>query len=328
MGPDHRPTPAHADRTHRPRQHRRVRLRHHAGYRIRRTRPCGSGTSPPVPTPPDHAPHAGHQGPTHAGRAYPRVNHPGRHRQRLGPPRRAVVTESHDDAGIASAVLNHHGDLLAIGRQDSVTTLWHLPGYTPAGRIGGHIGPVAAMTFSPDDQRLATAGIDQRIRLWTVPGRHLWADPSGTDAGTNDVEWSRDGRVLYAGNVDRTVTAWPTEPTRQPPRSALPSTGSSPHRRPAAPPTPRHTRADLRPSTTPRLRPEGGATGWLSAFNHRYVRSSRCAGRSCPRGDSDLKPLHRCHMASVFMWLRYPESSPRATTRKGGPPAAGSGLPR
>jgi WD40 repeat protein len=74
----------------------------------------------------------------------------------------------------------------------------------------GHTGRINALAWSPDGQRIASAGADKSLQVWDVTaGRKyfVYRHPSAT---INCVAWSYDGRYLAMGASDRLIQVWDT----------------------------------------------------------------------------------------------------------------------
>ncbi|PSB45599.1 hypothetical protein C7B67_21240 [filamentous cyanobacterium Phorm 6] len=70
-----------------------------------------------------------------------------------------------------------------------------------------HAGAVTSVNFRPDSQILATAGIDDRVRLWNFSGQKI-AEWKALQQSVNMVIFSPDGKFLATAGRDSTVKLW------------------------------------------------------------------------------------------------------------------------
>ncbi|MEG3968745.1 AAA-like domain-containing protein [Microcoleus sp. T2B6] len=70
-----------------------------------------------------------------------------------------------------------------------------------------HKGAVTSVTFSPNRQVLATAGIDDRVRLWNFSGQKI-AEWKALQQSVNMVNFSPNGKFLATAGRDSTVKIW------------------------------------------------------------------------------------------------------------------------
>jgi WD40 repeat protein len=73
--------------------------------------------------------------------------------------------------------------------------------------LRGHIHPVNAVAYSPDSSRLASASMDQTIRVWDTRSGAELATLRHT-SGVYSVSFSPDGLRLASGSADQTVRLW------------------------------------------------------------------------------------------------------------------------
>ena len=77
-------------------------------------------------------------------------------------------------------------------------------------RLDGHQASIVAANFSPDGQRLATAGVDQKINLWNPEGT-LLATLEGHTSTIVKVRFSPNDDLLASASDDGTIRVWTTE---------------------------------------------------------------------------------------------------------------------
>ena len=70
-----------------------------------------------------------------------------------------------------------------------------------------HKGAVTSVTFSPNRQILATAGIDDRVRIWNFSGKKI-AEWKALQQSVNMVNFSQNGDFLATAGRDSTVKLW------------------------------------------------------------------------------------------------------------------------
>ena len=127
--------------------------------------------------------------------------------------------------------ISHDGKLVATAGWDGVAVLWDASNGKilrklkppqgagidvfsdfPFRRPSGHLNYV---TFSPDGKRLATAGADGSVRIWTVESGELFAAIRAHNASAMSLAFSPDGMQLASAGEDRRVRIWPVPTKKQ-----------------------------------------------------------------------------------------------------------------
>jgi WD40 repeat protein len=70
-----------------------------------------------------------------------------------------------------------------------------------------HTGAITSLSFSPDKQFLATAGVDDRIRIWNLSGKKI-AEWKALQKSVNMVSFSPNGKFLATAGRNSTVKFW------------------------------------------------------------------------------------------------------------------------
>ncbi|NET57760.1 MAG: hypothetical protein F6K47_16855 [Symploca sp. SIO2E6] len=110
---------------------------------------------------------------------------------------------SHRD-GINSISFSSNGKLVT-GSKDWHAKLWSQEGQLLE-TLTGHGSWVTSVSFSRDNQTIATASLDKTAKLWTGNGEYL-TTMDGHEGGLTSVSFSPDG-LIATGSEDRTIKLW------------------------------------------------------------------------------------------------------------------------
>lgn len=119
--------------------------------------------------------------------------------------RDALFTQATDT--IWTMAFSRNGTYWAGGNRQGHVQLWLYNQRRLQHTWRAHHSTVAAVAFSPDEQRLATGSWDGVVKLWdTASGALLWTSPA-VDA-IMGVAFSPDGRALASGGTEGQIRLW------------------------------------------------------------------------------------------------------------------------
>lgn len=105
------------------------------------------------------------------------------------------------------------GNMLATGTRSSqgdVVTLWNVFENLKTATFVGHTYYINSLTFSPDGKWLASASLDNTVRIWDVVGQKLGFVLQGHTDWVTSIEFSPDGMFLASASDDETIRIWDT----------------------------------------------------------------------------------------------------------------------
>jgi len=112
--------------------------------------------------------------------------------------------------GVVALACSPNSDLFAagFGYVRGGIYLWDARSGEPRGKLIGHQGGVCGLAFTHDGQRLASAGADRTIRVWSVADQAELQSVQGHEGEGRVLAYLPDGRTLASGCKESVACLW------------------------------------------------------------------------------------------------------------------------
>jgi len=117
-----------------------------------------------------------------------------------------------ESVSVLATAISPDGNLLA-GGVGNVVIVWDAKTGDELFRfsgtnLAGHTNRVRAVVFSPDSEKIASAGADGRIVIWDVATQTQALRWDAHNGGANTLTYSFDGQFLLTGGEDHQIILW------------------------------------------------------------------------------------------------------------------------
>ena len=120
----------------------------------------------------------------------------------------------HDQKAASAIEFSPDGSLLAYSGDDGLIVIRRVDGWTVQNAIRTNVVDLVSISFSDDGKRLAAAGLDGPVDVWTLPSdgsASLRVRVPAKDEKRWKVKYSPDGATLAIASWDGTVSFWDAE---------------------------------------------------------------------------------------------------------------------
>ena len=100
---------------------------------------------------------------------------------------------------------------IAVGRGDGVVVLADAGSLELATILGRHEDGVLSVSFSADETRLVSTGLDETVRLWDVETRRQTTELRGHTGGVWVARFAPDPGTIVSAGADATIRLWDIE---------------------------------------------------------------------------------------------------------------------
>jgi WD repeat-containing protein 61 len=101
---------------------------------------------------------------------------------------------------------------LAVGLSDhSIKILDLNQGFQPVANLLGHTNSVFALSYSPDEQTLVSAGRDAQLKFWDAKDYSLSQNIVAHMYAINFLSFKEDGKYLVTCSMDKSIKVWDVE---------------------------------------------------------------------------------------------------------------------
>lgn len=105
--------------------------------------------------------------------------------------------------------INSPGEWLAFGASKFGQLLvWDWQSESYILKQQGHLDFINALTFSPDGQRIVTAGDDGKLKVWDLQSGFCIVTLTEHSSGVTACEFAKKGNVLFTSSLDGSIRAW------------------------------------------------------------------------------------------------------------------------
>ncbi|CDO71888.1 hypothetical protein BN946_scf184940.g35 [Trametes cinnabarina] len=117
-----------------------------------------------------------------------------------------TILQAHDSA-VRTMKFTHSGAFLASADQSGIIKYFQ-PNMNNLTAWTGHREAIRGLSFSPDDNRFATASDDSTIRIWSFEEQRAERTLSGHGWDVKCVEWHPTKGLLVSGSKDNMIKFW------------------------------------------------------------------------------------------------------------------------